>query len=187
MHLKFNKNTEYLKRSYPEVLQLEGTDLNLSVSYNFKGILETLLKKELNIEYATCKMKNNNHKTYIPVFVLIYKHNLYISFPENTDLYRGIVKYKYSLRNLELQVDRSEPRSLNVFYVKEVIDSILIIHKGMYIDIVLFFEDSKKTLEVKKKIEDNRIIAWNTEITLITKYFDSILKNWEEDRNLKDL
>jgi len=156
------KYPEPLKNALPGILKIGGTELNISQSYDYK---------ELNIEFTTCKMKTSVHKTFIPVNIIVYKHNLIIVFPETENENRGIVKYKYSLRSLELQVDRSEPRSLNVFYVKE----------GQYIDMVLSFEDSKKPLVVKQLIEENRTVAWNTEISSITKYFDDLLTNFDKE------
>ena len=47
---------------------------------------------------------------------------------------------------------------------------------------ILSFDDSKKPGEIKKIIEENRNIAWNTEIKLITKFFDGVLSDWEKEK-----
>jgi hypothetical protein len=47
------------------------------------------------------------------------------------------------------------------------------------IDIILGFDDAVKPCEVKKIIEENKKVAWNTEVFLITKYFDELANKWK--------
>ncbi len=37
-------------------------------------------------------------------------------------------------------------------------------------------------MELKNLIEEIRNLAWNTEVILITKYFDKVLSNFEEEK-----
>lgn len=116
---------------------------------------------------------------FVQALTIIHKHNILFAYSDEKNADIAVVKYKFALRNLELQTDRSEPRNLNIFYVKNVSLFILIFLKGVLIDIVLGFEDTLKPIELKKIIEENKKVAWNTEVFLITKYFDDLVNKWK--------
>ena len=65
-------------------------------------------------------MKNNIHKKPINIRFIYHKHNLILFVDEKEDKSKGVAKFKYSLRSIESAVDRADPRSLNLFYVKDV-------------------------------------------------------------------
>ena len=80
----------------------------------------------------------------------------------------SIIKYKFALRHIEVQVDRSDPRLLNL----------IVVDKGRYNEISLAFDDVKLTLNVKKNLEEQRKSARNTEYLLLDSYFDDLITKW---------
>jgi hypothetical protein len=89
--------------------------------------------------------------------------------PDQKDFSFGLIKYKYALRHLEAQFDRSDPRMLNI----------IVKHKNNYIDISMCFEDVNKTAGVKKSLEEQRKSSRNTEYLLLDSYFDDLISKWK--------
>ena len=116
-----------------------------------------------------CKFKNSSIKNFINYFLLIYQNYLYFAQPDLKDPQFALIKYKYALRHLEAQFDRSDPRILNLI-VKD---------KNNYIDISLYFEDVNKTSSVKKSLEEQRKSSRNTEYLLLDSYFDDMISKWK--------
>lgn len=108
-------------------------------------------------------------KNYINFVMVIYQNHLYFAQPDLKDQSFSIIKYKYALRHLEAQIDRSDPRVLNLI-VKD---------KNQYIDISLYFDDVTKTTAVKKSLEEHRKSSRNTEYLLLDSYFDDLISKWK--------
>ena len=81
----------------------------------------------------------------------------------------ALIKFKYALRDLEAQVDRSDPRVLTVV-AKD---------KDKYVDLSLNLEDIHKTAELKRNLEENRKSYRNTEYLLLDTYFDDLIGKWK--------
>jgi hypothetical protein len=101
--------------------------------------------------------------------MMIYQNYLFFVQPDLRDQNQIVVKYKYALRDLEAQIDRSDPRILNLI-VKD---------KNNYIDLSLSFDDVSKTTSVKKSLEENRKSSRNTEYLLLDSYFDDLINKWK--------
>ncbi len=111
-------------------------------------------------------MKNNCIKNYQLFKLIIYQNYLiFASIKESTDQTNFLIKYKYALRHIEVQFDKSDPRTLNLI-AKE---------KNNYIDLSVSLEEISKCSGMKKLIEENRKSAKNTEYLLFDSYFDSLL------------
>jgi hypothetical protein len=101
--------------------------------------------------------------------MLIYQNQLYFTQLDINDTNFFSVKYKYALRHLEAQIDRSDPRILNLI-VKD---------KNNYIDLSLSFDDVSITTSVKRSLEENRKSSRNTEYLLLDSYFDELINKWK--------
>ncbi len=77
------------------------------------------------------------------------------------------IKFIYSLRHIEIQIDRMDNRSL-LMIAKE---------KNNYIDLLLNFDKSDKVIPMKKILEENRKSVKNTEYLLFDSYFDNLIYN----------
>ena len=86
----------------------------------------------------------------------------------------AIVKYKYAVRNLELQIDRSDPRVLNTI-VKD---------KENLMEIKIYFDDVNKVNNIKRELEEIQMNSKSTEIILIVSYFDDLLNKYILDYNI---
>lgn len=141
---------------------------------NLTGKLMYIL--EQSFEVFVCKVKIGSSKN-IPIkYSMIFNINsLIFSIQDQTNKNLLIVKHKFALRNIEVQVDRSDPRLMNLMAK----DS-----KDEYVDICLFLEDVNDSISLKKKLEENRKLGRNTEYILLVKYFDDLLNNWNIDFNI---
>jgi hypothetical protein len=101
--------------------------------------------------------------------MLIYQNNLHFAQIDINDNNFVNIKYKYALRHLEAQIDRSDPRILNLI-VKE---------KSSYIDLSLSFDDVSITTNVKRSLEENRKSSRNTEYLLLDTYFEDLISKWK--------
>ena len=86
----------------------------------------------------------------------------------------AIVKYKYAVRNLELQIDRSDPRVLNTI-VKD---------KENLMEIKIYFDDVNKVNNIKRELEEIQMNSKSTEFILIVSYFDDLLNKYILDYNI---
>jgi hypothetical protein len=86
----------------------------------------------------------------------------------------AIVKYKYAVRNLELQIDRSDPRVLNTI-VKD---------KENLMEIKIYFDDVNKVNNIKRELEEIQMNSKSTECILIVSYFDDLLNKYILDYNI---
>ena len=117
-----------------------------------------------------CKLKNNSTiKNFLNYVLLIYQNHMFFAQPDQKDPSFAQIKFKYALRHLEAQFDRSDPRVLNLI-VKD---------RNIYIDITLYFEDVNKTAAVKKSLEEQRKSSRNTEYLLLDSYFDDLISKWK--------
>ena len=94
---------------------------------------------------------------------------MYFGIPDIKETNFALIKYKYALRHLEAQIDRADPRLLNLI-VKD---------KNNYIDLILVFEDVNKVIAVKKSLEEQRKSSRNTEYILLDSYFDDLINKWK--------
>src|SRR5690606_16708987 len=123
-----------------------------------------LIQLDMRLELYQCKLKTSTIKNFLSYIMLIYQNHLYFSQIDINDNNFVNIKYKYALRHLEAQIDRSDPRILNLI-VKD---------KNSYIDISLSFEDVSMTTNVKRSLEENRKSSRNTEYLLLDSYFDEL-------------
>jgi hypothetical protein len=172
---KIYKENDLIKNNFP--LRLGGFDLELEQSYDIgskKNILLKLLNLkfflslDIGIEMYACKLKFSHSKNYLNYILLIYQNHMYFAQPDLKDSQFALIKYKYALRHLEAQFDRSDPRILNLI-VKD---------KNNYIDLAVYFEDVNKTAGVKKSLEEQRKSSRNTEYLLLDSYFDDLISKW---------
>ncbi len=116
-----------------------------------------------------CKLKSASIKNFINYLLLIYQNHLYFAQSDVKEPQFALIKYKYALRHLEAQIDRSDPRILNLI-VKD---------KNNYLDLSLYFEDVNRTTSVKKSLEEQRKSFRNTEYLLLDSYFDDLISKWK--------
>jgi hypothetical protein len=110
-------------------------------------------------------MKNNSIKNYQNSKLIIYQNHLIFATTEANNPMHFLIKYKYALRHIEIQFDKSDPRVLNLI-AKE---------RNNYIDLSILFDEINKCSAMKKLIEENRKSSKNTEYLLFDSYFDSML------------
>jgi len=79
-----------------------------------------------------------------------------------------LIKYKYALRHIEAQFDRSDPRILNILAKDK---------NNTMVDLSVNFDDMGKTQNIKQNIEEIRKSARNTEYLLLDSYFDDLINN----------
>lgn len=173
MHLydlrnRIYKEGEFIKNSFP--LRLGGFELEIDQSYNLTSknkYLNNFL--DIGLEIYPCKLKFSHSKNFLNYILIIYQNYLYFALPDIKDSTCALIKYKYALRHLEAQIDRSDPRILNII-VKD---------KNNYLDIAMDFNDVNKTSGVKKSLEEQRKSSRNTEYLLLDSYFDDLITNWK--------
>lgn len=85
------------------------------------------------------------------------------------------VKYKYALRHLEVQIDRADPRILNLI-VKD--------NKNEYLDLCMYLDEIGRVANIKRMLEEQRKSSRNTEFILLVSYFDELLNNWNLEFNI---
>lgn len=147
---------DLIRNGFP--LKLGGFELDTEQIYNLQN---------LGLEMYNCKVKvGSNFYDYI---MLVYQNNLYFGLPDNKDQLFTMIKYKYALRHLEAQIDRGDPRILNL----------IVYEKGKYMEIALAFEDVTRTTAIKKNLEEHRKSARNTEYLLLDSYFDDLISKWK--------
>jgi hypothetical protein len=101
--------------------------------------------------------------------MMIYQNHLHFAQLDINDNNFVSIKYKYALRHVEAQIDRSDPRILNLI-VKD---------KSGYIDLSLSFDDVSVTTNVKRSLEENRKSSRNTEYLLLDTYFEDLISKWK--------
>ena len=110
-------------------------------------------------------MKNNRIKNYQVFKLIIHQNYIIFATIESKDKINIVIKYKYALRHIEVQFDKSDPRTLNLIAKQ----------RNNYIDLSILFEEISTCSGMKKLIEENRKSAKNTEYLLFDSYFDSLL------------
>jgi len=111
-------------------------------------------------------MKNNFIRNYSNYYLILYQN--YLCFAQNDGKINGsvLIKYKYPLRHIEAQFDRSDPRILNILAKDKNYNMV---------DLSVNFDDMTKTQNIKQTIEENRKSARNTEYLLMDSYFDELI------------
>lgn len=107
--------------------------------------------------------------------MVIEHNNVFFCLVDTNKPDIAIVKYKFALRHLEVQIDRADPRILNLI-VKD--------HKGEYIDLCMYLDEVQKVTSVKRLLEEQRKCSRNTEYILLVSYFDELLNNWNQEFNI---
>ena len=107
--------------------------------------------------------------------MLIEKNYLLFCILDNYKTDTAIVKFKYALRHLEVQIDRADPRILNLI-VKD--------NKNSYIDFCLYLDEIGQVTNLKRMLEEQRKSSRNTEFILLVSYFDELLNNWNLEFNI---
>ena len=92
--------------------------------------------------------------------MLIEQNYVLFCIVETNKIDTATVKYRYALRHLEVQIDRADPRILNLI-VKD--------NKNSYIDFCLYLDEINKVLNLKRMLEEQRKSSRNTEWNLIYK------------------
>ena len=116
-----------------------------------------------------CKIRFQINSSFINYIMVIYHNHVYFALPEIKDSSFSVIRYKFALRHIEAQLDRADPRILNL----------VVLDKGQYIELSLYLEDVRKTMQIKKTIEEHRKSARNTEYLLLDSYFDDLISNWK--------
>ena len=79
-------------------------------------------------------------------------------------------KNKVKISNVEVQIDRSEPRIINIVYTDE---------NGEIKEMLISFEeDVAKTVQIKRILEDSSNFARNNEFRTIKGYFDKLVSQY---------
>jgi hypothetical protein len=122
-----------------------------------------------------CKLRIGIQKN-VNNYIMVIEQN-YVLFclvdPNKQD--SATVKYKYALRHLEVQIDRADPRILNLI-VKD--------NKNEYIDLCMYLDEIQKVGNIKRMLEEQRKCSRNTEFILLVSYFDELLNNWNLEFNI---
>ena len=111
-------------------------------------------------------MKNNFIRNFSNYYLILYQN--YLCFAQTEAKKPGcvLIKYKYPLRHIEAQFDRSDPRIL-IILAKD--------KNNNMVDLSVNFDDMGKTQNIKQSIEQNRKSARNTEYLLLDSYFDDLI------------
>lgn len=72
----------------------------------------------MNNEYLVCQLKNSSYTQLTTFIIIIYNNYFLLCLPDEKD--NVFIKYIHSLRNVEVQIDRSNPRTL-ILAANEVI------------------------------------------------------------------
>jgi hypothetical protein len=160
------REASLIKDSFP--LKLSGFELEVDQTYN---LMSKYMNSNLDIglEMYNCKLKSTFSSVFLNYIMIVYQNYLYFAQPDLKDSSFSLVKYKYALRHLEAQIDRSDPRVLNL----------IVVDKGKYVEIALSFEDVGKTSQIKKILEEHRKSSRNTEYLLLDSYFDDLISKWK--------
>lgn len=120
-------------------------------------------------------MRIGIQKNLINYFIVIEQNYILFCIIDQNKNDIAIVKYKYALRHLELQIDRADPRILNLI----VKDS-----KNEYIDLCLYMDEVGTVTTLKRLLEEHRKSSRNTEYILLVSYFDEMLNKWSLEFNI---
>ena len=104
----------------------------------------------------------------------IDQNNLVFCTPDSEKCEYAVVKNRYSLRNIDVQIDRNDLKMLNLI-VKE---------KSNVIELSISLDDVSKANTLKKQLEDHRKNTKNTEFILLLSYFDELLNKFNLDYNI---
>ena len=122
-----------------------------------------------------CKLRIGIQKTVNNYIMLIEQNYVLFCLVDSTKLDTATVKHKFALRHLEVQIDRADPRILNLI----VKDS-----KNEYIDLCMHLDEIGKVSGIKRMLEEQRKSSRNTEFILLVSYFDELLNNWNLEFNI---
>lgn len=152
---KKNKNQQcLLKEKYP----FGKNDLEINKDYS---------TKELSCELYACSIKNKCGSELIDSLILIINNKIY--FGQETQLNIIGIKSKYSLTQMELQVDRAEPRMLSLFCFSS---------KDKIIEKNCLFKDVETTIRVKRNLEEHIRLSQYKEDNLFIEYFNDLSKTY---------
>jgi hypothetical protein len=104
----------------------------------------------------------------------IDQNYLVFCLPDSNRPEYAIVKNKYALRHIEVQIDRGDPRVLNLL-VKE---------KNTISEQSIYLDDINKANTLKKQLEEHKKNSKNTEFILLVSYFDELLNKFNLDYNI---
>lgn len=121
------------------------------------------------MEFTFCRLRNKQYSSFTPFVIMLNYNHLLFCLYDQKDSQNVIFKYRFALRHIEVQIDRSNPRQLSLI-VKE---------ENQYKDFTLEFEDVHKTTGIKKYLEENRKSARNTEYLLLDSYIDDLIAKWK--------
>lgn len=144
-----NKKQQHLllKYKYP----FNQNDLEIDREYNTKGLFT---------ELYPCIIKNKYVSELRESLMVIMNNKIYFGLEAPND--RIVIKSKYSLSQMELQVDRAEPRMLSLFCLSS---------KDKFIEKNCLFKDVDTTIRVKRSLEDHIKTAQYKESNLFVEYF----------------
>lgn len=127
-------------------------------------------------ELHPCKLRIGIQKTNLNNYFMLIEHN-YVLFclVELNKIDTATVKYRFALRHIEVQIDRADPRILNLI-VKD--------NKNAYLDLCLYLDEIGKVSNLKRILEEQRKSTRNTEYIILVSYFDQLLNNWDLESNI---
>lgn len=163
------KEGDFLKKRFP--LKLGDIDVKTMKKYAIKG--NNFLILDLNNEYLLCQLKNSSYTQLTTFIIIIYNNYCLLCLPDDKD--NVFIKYIHSLRNVEVQIDRSNPRTL-ILVANEV--SLFYFKKNSINDYYIECTDVSKAMTTKNYIEENRKSIRNTEYLLLDSYIEDLLNKW---------
>ncbi len=129
----------------------------------------TYYLKDLGEEFSTCKLKVGQSKDFLDYYIVVNNNMLLFCQPGSENQYKVTLKYKHAIRNIELQIDRSNPR-LICLVVKD---------QQKYKDYLIELHEVNKTTGMKTYLEETRKSVKNTEYILLDSYIDDLLNKWQ--------
>jgi hypothetical protein len=111
-------------------------------------------------------MKNNFIRNFSNCYLILHQNHLCFAHPDPKIFGSVLIKYKYPLRHIETQFDRSDPRILNILAKDK---------NNISVDLSVNFDDMGKTQNIKQTIEENKKSARNTEYLLLDSYFEDLI------------
>ena len=117
------------------------------------------------IEETKCKVCNEHNTGFKDGSIFLGEDNYFVITIESISY-----KNKVKISNVEVQIDRSEPRIINIVYTDE---------NGEIKEMLISFEeDVAKTVQIKRILEDSSNFARNNEFRTIKGYFDKLVSQY---------
>lgn len=117
------------------------------------------------IEETKCKICNEENTGFKDGSIFLGEDNYFVITIESISY-----KNKVKISNVEVQIDRSEPRIINMVYTNE---------NGEIKEMLISFEeDVAKTVQIKRLLEDSSNFARNNEFRTVKGLFDKLVSQY---------